>query len=88
MLNIKKEEYVLKKTIHKVGIFLATVEIFNIIGALRQVANAKKSVLDDDYTAPDLSMLIEQLDQIHREAIHQINEEDLNEEAADKEKDK
>lgn len=63
MLDIKKEEKVVKKSIYKVGVYLTTTEIMKIIECLTM--NGKNGVL------------AEQLTKIHKSALHQINENEL-----------
>ena len=63
MLDIKKEEKVVKKSIYKVGLYLTTTEIMKIIECLTM--NGKNWVL------------AEQLTKIHKNALHQINEDEL-----------
>jgi hypothetical protein len=91
MLNIKKEEMVIKKVVYRVGIYLSTNEIAYIVKVINDVYKdiGIKHYTDPEFQEPiDVIKLSNDLDKIYKEAKHQINEEDLNEEAADKEKDK
>ena len=69
MLNIKKEEQVIKKTVHKIGIWLTITDIMWIVEALNRNPYQKQEGL------------VKELSTIHENALHQINEENLNLEA-------
>ena len=69
MLNIKTEEQVTTKTVHKVGIWLTITDIMWIVEALSRNPYKRQEGL-----AKELST-------IHENALHQINETNLNLEA-------
>ena len=69
MLNIKTEEQVVKKTVHKIGIWLTVTDIMSIIEALNKNPYKRQEGL------------VEELSTIHENALHQINEKNLNMEA-------
>jgi hypothetical protein len=71
MLNIKTEEQVIKKTVHKIGIWLSVTDIMTLIEALSR----------SEAPLGGHSGLIEELSTIHDDALHQINEKNLNIEA-------
>ena len=73
MLNIKTEEQVIKKTVHKIGIWLTLLDLKRILNALTELESPDKE-------SSDLWLEIEKL---HADAEHQINEISLDAEADD-----
>ena len=69
MLNIKTEEQVTTKTVHKVGIWLTITDIMWIVEALSRNPYKRQEGL------------VKELSTIHENALHQINETNLNLEA-------
>ena len=73
MLNIKTEEQVIRKTVHKIGIWLTLLDLKRILAALTELESPDK----------ESSNLWREIEQLHADAKHQINELALDTEAND-----